>query len=371
MTQPIPLFSMQAANAGVDVLEPIRKVIESHWYVLGREVADFESEFARYLGIDHCVGVANGTDALEIALRAVGVGPGDPVITCANAGFYSSTAVRAIGAIPVYIDIDPATMTLSPARLEEALTHVPARAIVATHLYGRLADIESLAEIAAARAVPLLEDCAQAHGATRGGRKAGTFGTISAFSFYPTKNLGAAGDGGAIACRDAALAQRVKQLRQYGWGAKYKVELAGGRNSRLDELQAAILRAKLPFLDQWNQARRTIARHYNAAFAGLPVQLPACDGDDHVAHLYVLRTRERDALRQYLEGQGIASEIHYPIPDHLQPVAAGGAPPFALPETEAACASVVTLPCFPGLTDEQAERVAQAVRRFFQREESR
>ena len=366
MTRPIPFFSAQAANAGIDLLEPVKRVIDSHWYILGQEVTEFEKEFAAFVGVAHCVTVANGTDALELALRAIGVGPGDSVLTCANAGFYASTALHAIGATPVYIDIDPQTLTMSATRLEQALEHIDAKAIVATHLYGQLAAIERLVEIAAARGVPLLEDCAQAHGAERGGRQAGSFGTIGTFSFYPTKNLGAIGDGGAIVCQDQALALKVKQLRQYGWTSKYRVEVAGGRNSRLDEIQAAILRAKLPQLCHANAERQAIARRYNEAFSDLPLERPSSMASDYVAHLYVIRVQKRDAFRAFLAQQGVSTDIHYPVPDHLQSVNLQGHPAFDLAQSEKACASVVSLPCYPGLTAPQVEAVIAAVRVFFE-----
>lgn len=371
MTTPIPFFSAQAANAGIDLLEPVKRVVDSHWYILGQEVTEFQKEFAAYVDVAHCVSLANGTDALELALRAIGIGAGDAVLTCANAGFYASTALHAIGATPIYVDIDPRTLTMSAASLEQALNHVDAKAIVVTHLYGQLADIERLVDIAAARGIPLVEDCAQAHGAERGGRKAGAFGTIGTFSFYPTKNLGALGDGGAIVCNDPALALKVKQLRQYGWTSKYRVEVKGGRNSRLDEIQAAILRAKLPHLDRANAERQAIAKRYHDAFSDLPLERPSSTAGDYVAHLYVIRVQQRDAFRAFLAERGVSTDIHYPVPDHLQPVSQQGHPAFDLAHSEKACATVVSLPCYPGLTEPQIETVIGAVRGFFDQEGQR
>lgn len=365
MTTPIPLFSAQAANTGIDLIEPVARVIGSHWYVLGRETAEFEREFAAFLGVGNCIGVANGTDALELALRALNVGHEDEVLICANAGFYANTALRSIGAKARYVDIDPATLTMSVSKLRRALETSKPKAIVVTHLYGQMADIEALTEIAAAAGLPVIEDCAQAHGAHRGGRRAGSVGTINTFSFYPTKNLGALGDGGAVVCEDDELAQRTRQLRQYGWAAKYHVAAPGGRNSRLDEIQAAILRAKLPHLEAWNSERRRIARRYNGAFADLPIQCPPSLDHDYVAHLYVVRLEKRDALREFLASHGVASDIHYPVPDHLQAVNEGERQHVDLPITEAACATVVTLPCFPGLSDEQVDHVIATVRLYF------
>lgn len=364
MVETIPLFSAQAANDRVDLLSPVKRVLASHWYTLGQETASFEREFADYCGVRHCVSVANGTDALELGLRALGVKAGDQVLLTANAGFYGSAACRLLGAAPRYLDIEPLTMTLSVAALREGL-HARPKAIIVTHLYGRLADIEAIVALAAAAGVPVIEDCAQAHGAMRRGRRAGSFGSIGCFSFYPTKNLGALGDGGAVVSNDPAVADRLKQLRQYGWGEKYRVAVAGGRNSRLDELQAAFLREKLPRLEGWNTERREIARQYNEAFADLPLTCPDTVGEEYVGHLYVVRVQERAAFRRHLADLGVATDIHYPVPDHLQPAYPGEQGPGALPECEEACAQVVSLPCFPGLGDEARERVIRAVRRYF------
>lgn len=350
-------------HADIDLQGAVQRVLNSHWYVLGEAVRSFETAFARYIGVDHCVSVANGTDALELALRASGVVSGDEVITAANAGFYSSTAIRAIGAIPRYVDVDPQTLTLSATALKHALARKP-RAVIVTHLYGRMADMGALTRLAHAAGIPLIEDCAQAHGAMSEQRRAGSFGTLGCFSFYPTKNLGAIGDGGAIVTHDASLAERLVQLRQYGWNQKYHVVAPGGRNSRLDELQAAVLHTKLPHLDTWNAQRRSIAQRFNGAFADLPVTCPDAPGNAYVAHLYVLRCRQRDALRMHLQTRGIATEVHYPVPDHKQHVEAGrGHEP--LPVTERAANECLSLPCFPGLSDHALHHIIAAVREFF------
>ena len=358
----VPLFSAAAVHADIDLSAALKRVVDSHWYVLGQEGTAFEAEFAAYLGAAHCVGLANGTDALELGLRAVGVERGQPVVLVANAGFYGSTAVHAIGAQPLYVDVDDASLTLSATGLAQALARKPA-AVVVTHLYGQMADIAPLAELCRQAGVPLLEDCAQSHGARRAGRQAGTWGDVGCFSFYPTKNLGAIGDGGAVVARDAAIAARLRSLRTYGWSSKYTVALQGGRNSRLDELQAAVLRTKLPHLERHNAARRAIAQRYNTAFAALPLRCPPSLGEDYVAHLYVLRHPRRDDLRRFLQTHGIATDVHYPVPDHLQPVSAGQT--VDLPVTQAASAELLTLPCFPGLTDAEIERVIAAVQGFF------
>jgi len=363
MGQQIPLFSAARANEGVDLLAALKRVVERNWFVLGEEVTSFEREFAAYVGAAECISVANGTDALEIALRALGIGPGKRVALAANAGFYGSTAVRLLGAEPVYTEIDDATLTMSAQGLQQALA-AGVDAVIVTHLYGQLADIEQLCRLAQDARVPLIEDCAQSHGALRGGRMAGSFGDVACFSFYPTKNLGAIGDGGAIVTSNAELNALMRRLRQYGWSQKYHVSEAGGRNSRLDELQAAVLRAKLPLLNDENAKRRDIARQYNAAFAGLPLRLPASVGADYVAHLYVVRVAQRERFTAAMREAGVGTDIHYPVPDHLQQ--AHSVPQQApLPLTEAACTQVVSLPCFPGLSPEEVQRVIAAVRSYF------
>jgi dTDP-4-amino-4,6-dideoxygalactose transaminase len=238
-------------------------------------------------------------------------------------------------------------------------THTPAtRAVVVTHLYGRMAGLPAL--LAAAGKVPVIEDCAQAHGARLEGRHAGTWGAVGCFSFYPTKNLGALGDGGALVTSDAALASRIRALRQYGWTSRYRSTIPRGRNSRLDEMQAAILRAKLPHLDSWNVRRRDIARYYGSALAGLDLALPGTCGPDYVAHLYVVRTPHRDRLARTLAAEGIGTDVHYPVPDYLQESVRTASAPLS--ETERCCREVLTLPCFPEMTDEETARVAAAVR---------
>ena len=258
----IPLYSAAAAHEGMALDAALQRVLQRQWFVLGEEVREFEREFAAWCGVAHCVTVANGTDALELALRALGVQRGDEVLCAANAGFYASTAALAMGAVPGYVDVDESTQTLSPAALRAALaarTRKPA-AVVATHLYGQLADVAGIAAVCAEAGVPWIEDCAQSHGAERGARKAGSFAPLACFSFYPTKNLGALGDGGAVTSGDVQLADRVRALRQYGWSSKYHVTEPGGRNSRLDELQAAVLRLKLGHVERQNGERREIAR---------------------------------------------------------------------------------------------------------------
>ena len=366
MTEPlrVPFFSATGAAFGVDVGACLKQVADSGWYVLGPSVRDFEAAFAQYVGVDHAIGVANGTDAIVLALRALGVGPGQRVLTVANAGCPGSAAIAQVGAEVGWVDVDAQRLTMAPDALAAALASGPVAAVIATHLYGRMADMPAIAALCQQAGVPLIEDCAQAHGAALDGRCAGSWGRLGCFSFYPTKNLGALGDGGAVVTHDAALAERLRALRQYGWARKYEVTVAGGVNSRLDELQAAVLLAKLPHLPAANARRRAIAARYSAALAGLPLQCPPAPGAEHVMHLYVVRTPRRAALQTHLAARGIASDVHYPIADHLQPIWAGQPRP-QLPVTEAACAQVLSLPCYPGLTDAQADAVIEAVRGFF------
>jgi aminotransferase EvaB len=337
----------------------IARVNDRGHYILGPEVEAFEREFAAYCGAAACVAVGNGTDALELALRALGVGPGDEVATVANAGGYATTAIRAAGATPAYVDVDEATLDMDSASLATQLTP-RTRAIIVTHLYGRLADVEAVALLAKDRGIPLVEDCAQAHGAARGGRKAGTFGVVGCYSFYPTKNLGALGDAGALITNDAPLAARIAELRTYGWRGKYRVLAAGGMNSRMDEMQAAVLRVKLPHVDAWNARRRRIAGQYAAAIANPAIAgSPRPDDNSDVVHLYVVRAKDRDALRAHLAAAGIATDIHYPVADHRQPGWVQAASP-SLPRAERACDEVLSLPCYPELNEAEIAAVTAA-----------
>jgi dTDP-4-amino-4,6-dideoxygalactose transaminase len=336
------------------------RVLESGWFVLGSEVAAFENEFAAYCGVPQCVTVANGTDALELALRSLGVGPGAKVATVANAGMYSSTAIVAAGARPLYVDVDESSMLMSAASLESSDLR-GCTALVLTHLFGQLADVERIGAIAASAGIPVIEDCAQAHGAALSGRKAGSFGAAACFSFYPTKNLGALGDGGAVVTGDPRLAAELRKLRQYGWSSKYTADLPGGRNSRLDEIQAAFLRAKLPHLDGWNQRRREVARRYRSRINHPRVRLPAETGDTYVAHLFVVRSPQRDSLATHLKAASIPFDIHYPIPDYRQHAMSGVGKQAPLPATELACSTVLTLPCFPELTFEEIDEISDAI----------
>jgi dTDP-4-amino-4,6-dideoxygalactose transaminase len=356
----VPLNDLRRGREryAIGLRDQFDQVLAKGSFILGDNVSAFETEFAAYCGTAHCVGVASGSDALELALRAVGVGAGDDVVTVANAGMYGTIAIRAIGARPRYVDVDDETLTLSAPQLASALT-ARTRAVIVTHLYGRLASTADIAAVTGARGAALIEDCAQAHGARRGGARAGSFGTIGCFSFYPTKNLGALGDAGAITTADAALAQRVRALRQYGWDQKYRVAVQGGRNSRLDELQAAMLRVRLPHLDEENTARRRIVRAYAERIEHRLIRAPAVPDDDCVAHLAVVRTPRRDSLRRHLEAAGVGTDIHYPIADHQQPVERAETSP-ALPVTERACLQVLSLPCFAAMTADEVDYVIAA-----------
>lgn len=336
------------------------RVIDSGWYAMGPEVTAFEKAFAAYCGATDAMGVANGTEAIELALRALGVNASDEVITVANAGFYSSTAIRAIGAVPVYVDIQESDLLMDVACAEKAITP-KTKAIIVTHLFGQLAEMSPLCTLAKKHGIALVEDCAQSHGATANGKRAGSFGDIAAFSFFPTKNLGALGDGGAVVTSDAALATRVRSLRQYGWTTKYTVADGGARNSRLDEMQAALLSVKLPLLDGWNEKRRQIAKRYAEKITNSAVRVPAIGGIDHVAHLYVIRCTQRDALKKHLHDHGIASDIHYPILDTQQPVTKGAFAKVTLPVSEKMCGEILTLPCYPELTLDEVDVVASCI----------
>ena len=354
-------LSARISNHQQAIKNAVERCINSGWLVLGPEVKQFEKFFASYLGSTHCVSVANGTDAIELALRALSVKSEDYVATVANAGMYTSTALQAIGAKPFFMDVDLASRNATLAEVKRALA-AGVKAVVVTHLYGlAVAEIETIAEACAQAGIPLLEDCAQAHGAMVKGKRVGTFGDAASFSFYPTKNLGALGDGGAVVTSNPTVAAKVERLRQYGWTAKYQVEVAGARNSRLDEIQAAVLSAFLPNLDELNARRREIATQYSTQIKHPDVVLPSYEGEEYVAHLYVLRSAHRDALRKHLRDQDIAADVHYPIPDHHQPVIACRFDTLKLENTERLSREILTLPCYPEMTEAQISQVINAV----------
>ena len=354
-----PLASYLAHRPEID--SAIARVMHSGIYINGPELVSFEREFAAYLGAAGAVGVANGTDALELALICCGIQPGDKVATVANTVTATVTAIVAAGAQPVFVDIDPVTMLMDPASLRKVLASpdgAKIRVVVPVHLYGLPCAMPEIMKISRDHGCLVIEDCAQAHGSSIKGKMIGLWGDAAAFSFYPTKNLGAFGDAGAVVSQRPDLLERVKCLRQYGLKARY-VSVEHGVNSRMDELQAAILRARLPALDADNDRRAAIARHYTAGLGSCPLRLPAPAIDRYpVWHQYVVRSPRRDELRQHLSAAGIGTGIHYPVPVHQQP---GYAANVSLPETEKACHEVLSLPIYPSLSDTVIDKVIGAV----------
>ncbi len=339
----------------------VQRVLSRGWFVLGPELESFEEEFAQYHGGGQAIGVANGTDAIELALRAAGVGPGDEVITVAHTAVATVCAIERAGATPVFADIDAGSCTLSAGAAAAAVTP-RTRAIVPVHLYGHPANLSAILEVARAHNLLVIEDCAQAHGATLNDNLVGTWGDLAAFSFYPTKNLGAFGDAGCVLTRDPFLAARVRSLRNYGQTNRYH-HAERGVNSRLDEMQAAILRIQLADLDAQNAERRRIAAIYSEGLShrGQPRCWPGVDRVGHVYHLYVVRHPRRDALQQQLRANGIETLVHYPVPIHLQPAYADlGYRRGRLPATERAADEVLSLPLYVGMRDEQVRRVVDA-----------
>ena len=358
---PIPFNDLRPLHRqlAAEIASACRRVHDSGWFILGPELEAFETAFAEYNAVAHAVGVANGTDAIEIALRAGGVGAGDEVITVAHTAVATVCAVERAGAAPVLVDIEARTYTIDVAAAEAAITP-RTKALLPVHLYGQPADLTALADLAARRGLLLIEDCAQAHGARHRGRRVGSWGHLAAFSFYPTKNLGALGDAGAVVTNDPALAARARRLRNYGQTSRYH-HAEPGINSRLDELQAAILAAKLPHLDHHNRERQALASMYSNRLRG--VTAPSIrPGDEHVFHLYVVRTRERDRLAEALRAAEIGTLVHYPVPVHLQPAYAHlGYAAGALPVTEQAANEVLSLPLYIGLAEHNVERVAETL----------
>ncbi|MEO8064330.1 MAG: DegT/DnrJ/EryC1/StrS family aminotransferase [Pseudomonadota bacterium] len=361
-----PLEQFRAHRSAITAA--VTRVLEGGGYILGKEVESFETEFARYCGTRHAIGLNSGTDALVLGLKALGVKAGDKVVTVAHTALATIAATIATGATPVLVDVDPATHTLDVAKLASALDP-SVRAIVAVHLYGNMADLPAILAIAGRNGIPVIEDCAQSTGAKLGGKRAGSMGALGCFSFYPTKNLGAIGDGGMLVTNDAALATRVARLRQYGWDAGRATE-EPGFNSRLDPLQAAILGVKLPHLDADNTRRIEIASRYSMALQGLPLKVPAARADAaHVFHLYVVECDDRDALRESLQRAEIQSAVHYTPATHQQ----GGydrivvKSPGGLAVTEKLVGRILSLPMYPELTDAQVDAVIAAVQRHYAR----
>jgi len=361
---PVPAFSLSRQYASIkkDIDAAVAGVLASGSFILGEQVAAFEREFAAYCGVEHAVGVGSGTEALHLALLALGIGAGDEVITVSHTAVATVAAVEMAGARPVLVDIEPETMTMDWRLVEDKIT-TRTRAILPVHLYGHPADLEHLSVIAQRHGLHLIEDCAQAHGARLGGRRVGGLGVAGCFSFYPTKNLGAYGDGGMVTTNDAALARSLRRLREYGWEERYVSAVRGGVNTRLDEMQAAVLRVKLGHLEQWNQARRDLTVVYSAKLANAALTLPVEKPDaHHVYHLYVVRSARRDALREHLKQNGVGSGIHYPVPVHMQPgYTRLGSGAGTFPVTEQAARQALSLPMFPELTAGEVAQVADLV----------
>jgi dTDP-4-amino-4,6-dideoxygalactose transaminase len=349
-----------------EALEAMRRVYDSQWYILGPEVAYFEKAYSEFNQVAHTIGVGNGLEALTLALRALNIGPGDEVLVPSNTYIATWLAVSQVGATPVPVEPDPATSNLDPARIEAALTpHT--RAIIPVHLYGQPCRMLEIMAVAQQHGLRVLEDNAQAQGATFAEQLTGSFGDASGTSFYPTKNLGALGDAGAIITNDAVIADQLRQLRNYGSAQKYQHKLLG-YNSRLDELQAAVLQVKLRYLSEWTSQRQQLAAWYDEYLAGIPgLRLPAVAARaKSVWHLYVVHTAQRDALQQYLSIQGIGTLIHYPTPPHLQPAYTYlGLSAGSLPIAEELATTCLSLPLWPGMTREMVATVARAIQNYW------
>jgi dTDP-4-amino-4,6-dideoxygalactose transaminase len=360
MSLRVPFLDLHLAEEADAVRGAIARVIDRGWFVLGPEVDAFEQEFAAASGAPHAVGVGNGTDALALILRALGIGAGDEVITTPLSAAYTAMAIVMAGARPVFADIDAERLTLEPAAAERAITSRTA-ALLPVHLYGQPADMRPLAALASRKGLAVVEDCCQAHLATCGGQPVGTFGAAGAFSFYPTKNLGALGDGGAVITRDAALADRIMRLRNGGQTERY-LHVEQGVNSRLDEIQAAVLRARLPLLGTRTEQRRALADEYRSLLSGARVTVPPEKDAGHVYHLFPIRTQRRTLLQDRLRSAGIDTLVHYPTAISQQPAFAA-TEPADCPQAVHAAAEVLSLPLYPGLSSEHIATVAEAVRK--------
>ncbi len=342
----------------------ISKVLENGWYILGEECRLFETEFARYVGVEFGVGVGSGTEAIHVALRACGVGPGDEVITVAHTAVATVAAIEMAGAVPVFVDIEPDYYTLDTHKVEK-LIGPKTKAIIPVHIYGHAVDMEHVLSIARKHGLKVIEDCAQAHGAMYHGRRVGSLGHAACFSFYPTKNLGALGDGGMVVTNDKKIADEAKLLREYGWAERYVSHISGW-NSRLDEIQAAILRVKLRTLDKDNGARVALAKQYHTLLNKLEIVLPKeREGCQSVYHLYAIRTAKRDGLQHYLKEKGVGALIHYPVPIHLQPAYAQkikGANDLQV--TESVAKEILSLPMYPELSEADVATVSEEIQKY-------
>ncbi len=341
----------------------VQRVLNSGYFILGPELEAFEKSFAEYLGVNHVVGCASGTEAIYLALAAMGVGPGDEVLVVAHTAVPTISAISMTGAEPVFVDIDPLTYVMDVSKVEEKIT-AKTKVIIPVHLYGQMVNMDELMELAAKHKLPVMEDVAQATGATYKGKMAGSIGEFGAFSFYPSKNLGAFGDGGAVSTNSKEAYQKLVMLRNYGQSKRYYHDSIG-INSRLDEMQAAILAAQLPSVPAWNKRRREITDRYSSGLADLVIVPQEDSNSVHVYHLYVIQSNDRDGLQKYLAEKGVGTLIHYPVPAHLQKAYAyRGYKVGDLPVTELATKRILSLPMFPELTDEQVDYVIQEVRNF-------
>lgn len=366
MTSPIPLVDLATQSQQIrdEVLERMARVIDAGRFILGEEVEHFEQQFAEYCQTDHCVGLANGTDALHLALRALDIGPGDEVITVGNSFAATPLAVVYTGATPVLVDIDPVSFNMDVDLIEQAISE-NTKAIIPVHLYGQPAAMLRILEIAQRHGLRVVEDCAQAHGAEIAGKRCGSFGDIGCFSFYPGKNLGAFGDGGAITTNNQELAEKLRLIRNYGQVIKNRHDLLGF-NCRLDTLQACVLLTKMQYIERWTEQRRQVADWYRQELQDGSVVLPiAADQMRHVYHLFVVRHPQRDALLQHLADQQIFGGIHYPHPLHTAaPFKEAATHPLELPQCRHAAAEILSLPLYPEMTRQQVTRVADAIRQF-------
>ena len=354
-------LSLKTNSNKKKIVEAIDKVISSGWVILGPEVKKFEESFASYLNAKYCIGVANGTDAIELALKSFDISNSDMIATVANAGAYTTNAILAIGAKPFFLDVDSETFNTTIDEVYRAIK-AGVKAVVATHLYGlAIQEISEIAKLCSKHRVYLLEDCAQSHGAKVNNKFTGTFGDAASFSFYPTKNLGALGDGGGVVTNNPEIADKVRGLRQYGWITKYRIEIPGARNSRLDEIQAAILQIFLPSLDLMNEKRRQIANRYSKEIKNAAVVTPKNYTENYVAHLYVIKSKQRNLLKEHLKSNEIASDIHYPIPDHQQPFFGTQYKDLTLKNTEELSNIILTLPCYPEMPENDVEKVISTV----------
>lgn len=361
---PVTNPGAQLAALRPEIDEAIIRVLNSGFYILGPEVEAFEREFADYIGTTHAVGVANGTDALALGLRALGVGPGDEVITVSHTAVATVAAIEQAGATPVLVDVEPGFLTLDPEKLDEVLTD-RTRAVVPVHLYGQAADLTQIQSFCQRHGLALVEDVSQAHGATWNGARLGSIGNVGVFSCYPTKNLGALGDAGIVVTNDSAVADRLRRLRQYGWQER-NLSLEPGVNSRLDEMQAAILRVKLRHLDSGNAARRVIAERYTSVLAETPIQPPTTRPEaEHVFHLYVIEAADRDDLRKSLAQRGLGSAVHYPLAVHQQTAYRDRIRTSAsMAVTEEAVERILSLPMYPELSEAEIAQVVSALTNF-------